>query len=132
MGAVPPHRLFASSLYQNEVMGLQVANRMALQAKLLRGFGDPIRLAILNALRDSPRTVTELVQLLGTSQSNTSNHLACLRDCGLVHDARNGRHVQYRLSSEPVSELLQASETLLDTVLAGILECARYAGAADE
>ena len=55
-----------------------------LQSKLFRGFGDPARLNILQVLRNGPMTVSEIVAATCMSQSNTSNHLRCLRECGLV------------------------------------------------
>lgn len=57
-------------------------NKSRLKAKLFRGFGDPSRLSILDALRNGPLTVSELIEATGLSQSNVSNHLGCLRDCG--------------------------------------------------
>jgi DNA-binding transcriptional ArsR family regulator len=55
-----------------------------LQAKLFRGFADPSRLSILQSLRESEHTVGELVEVTGLTQPNVSNHLSCLRDCGLL------------------------------------------------
>ena len=83
-------------------------------ARMFRGFGDPTRLAILRALLDGERRVTDLVEAVGGSQSNVSGHLACLRECGLVVD-RPGerRQVFYRLSGDEVTELLRAAERLL-------------------
>jgi DNA-binding transcriptional ArsR family regulator len=62
----------------------QVHQGTALKAKLFRGFSDTSRLAILEKLRAGPLTVGALVEKTGLSQSNVSNHLGCLRDCGLV------------------------------------------------
>ncbi|MDW8234953.1 MAG: metalloregulator ArsR/SmtB family transcription factor, partial [Roseiflexaceae bacterium] len=73
-----------------------------LQAKLFRGFADPSRLAILEALRDGALTVSEIVQITGLTQSNVSNHLGCLRDCGLVTATPQGRFVYYELSDKRV------------------------------
>ncbi len=86
----------------------------ALAARLFRGLADPTRLAILLALLDGERRVTDLVEAVGGSQSNVSGHLACLRECGLVVD-RPGerRQVFYRLSGPEVTELLEAAERLL-------------------
>ena len=67
-----------------------------LQAKLFRGFGDPARLAILQVLKSGPVTVSEIVTATGMSQSNTSNHLGCLRECGLVAAEQRGRYVTGR------------------------------------
>jgi ArsR family transcriptional regulator, cadmium/lead-responsive transcriptional repressor len=49
------------------------------QAKLFRGFSDPSRLSILDALQNGAPTVSEIVTETGLTQSNVSNHLACLR-----------------------------------------------------
>jgi DNA-binding transcriptional ArsR family regulator len=99
---------------------------IALKAKLFRGFADSSRLAILDALRDKSLTVTEIVTLTGLSQSNVSNHLACLRDCGLVSSSQQGRYVRYRLSDERDAAILSLSEELLADVAKGVYECTRY------
>ncbi len=60
-----------------------------LVAKYFRGLGDPIRLQILELLRDEGElSVGELVERLGEQQPTVSNHLACLRWCGFIDDAR--------------------------------------------
>ena len=97
-----------------------------LQAKLFRGFGDASRLGILSVLRQGPLTVTEILEKTGLSQSNASNHLACLRDCGLVTAKQDGRHVTYHLSDDRVGELLELGESLLSDVARGVYECTRY------
>jgi DNA-binding transcriptional ArsR family regulator len=98
---------------------------VALKAKLFRGFADPSRLAILHALRDGPQTVTEIVEASGFSQPNVSNHLACLRDCGLVAAEQKGRFVRYRLSDERVGKLLALADELLADVALGVYQCTR-------
>ena len=97
-----------------------------LQAKLFRGFGDPSRLGILDALRNGPLTVGEIVETTGLSQPNVSNHLGCLRDCGLVVAEQEGRYVTYHLSDDRVGELLALAESLLADVARGVYECTRY------
>jgi DNA-binding transcriptional ArsR family regulator len=103
-----------------------ITQPIELQAKLFRGFGDPSRLMILTALRNGPLTVSEIVKATGLSQSNVSNHLGCLRDCGLVVAQQNWRHVTYHLSDERVAELLELAESLLSDVARGVYECVRY------
>ena len=98
-----------------------------LQAKLFRGFADPSRLSILEALRDGERTVSDLVQTTGLTQPNVSNHLSCLRDCGLVTVRQQGRFAYYSLSDERVAQLLQLGDELLAEVARGVYECTRYA-----
>jgi ArsR family transcriptional regulator, cadmium/lead-responsive transcriptional repressor len=99
---------------------------IALKAKFYRGFGDASRLSILEALGAKPLTVGEIVERTGLSQSNASNHLSCLRDCGLVVSAQEGRYVRYALSDERVSRLLSMADELLADVARGVYECARY------
>ena len=101
-------------------------SKTELQAKLFRGFGDPSRLGILDVLRNGPLTVSEIVEATGLSQPNVSNHLGCLRDCGLVIAEQEGRYVTYHLSDDRVGELLALAESLLADVARGVYECTRY------
>lgn len=98
-----------------------------LQAKLFRGFADRSRLAILEALRGGALTVTEIVEATGLTQSNVSNHLACLRDCGLVTATQQGRFVYYELSDWRVGQLLSLADELLADVAKGVSQCPSYA-----
>jgi ArsR family transcriptional regulator len=84
-----------------------------LGARLFRGFADPTRLAVVQALAKGERRVADLVAEVGSSQPNVSGHLACLKGCGLVHDRPEGRQVFYRIASPEVLELLEAAERLL-------------------
>ncbi len=96
------------------------------KARLFRGFSDPSRLKILEALRAGERTVGAIVEQTSLSQSNVSNHLSCLRDCGLVAAEQRGKYVAYRLSDARVDELLTLAEVLLADVARGVYECTRY------
>jgi DNA-binding transcriptional ArsR family regulator len=80
---------------------------------VFRGLADPARLSCLLAVREQPRTVTEVVAVTGLSQPNVSKHLACLRVCGLVRAERSGRFVSYQLAQAQIEVLLQATEALL-------------------
>lgn len=101
-------------------------NPIELQAKLFRGFSDPSRLSILESLRDGAITVSEIVELTGLSQPNVSNHLGCLRECGLVVAKQQGRFVYYELSDKRVDQLLLLADALLADVAKGVYECVRY------
>lgn len=70
-----------------------------LHASVCKGLADPKRLLILNALRDGERSVTDLVEDLDIPQANVSQHLAVLRDRGLVAGRRDGQWVYYSLTS---------------------------------
>ncbi len=99
---------------------------LSLRAKLFRGLADSSRLAILDRLRAGPRSVSQIVELTGLSQSNTSNHLACLIDCGLIAREQQGRYVFYRLSDEKIKGLLETADELLAEVARGVYECTHY------
>lgn len=99
---------------------------LELKAKLFRGFSDTSRLSILEALRDKPLNVGEIVQATGLSQSNISNHLGCLRDCGLVTSEQEGRFTYYRLTDDRIDSLLRVAEELLSDVAKGVYQCTRY------
>ena len=97
-----------------------------IQAKLFRGFSDPSRLSILGTLNNGALTVGEIVEATGLTQSNVSNHLACLRDCGLVTAEQQGRFVYYELSDKRVGQLLTLADELLADVAKGVYECTHY------
>lgn len=97
-----------------------------IKAKLFRGFADPSRLSIIEALREGKQSVGELVDMTGLSQPNVSNHLRCLADCDLVRSEREGRYIHYRLSDDRIETILKQSEQLLSEVARGVFECTRY------
>ena len=67
---------------------------------------DPTRCRILLALLEGPTYPADLADSLGLGRTNISNHLACLRGCGLVRSAREGRQVRYELASERLAHAL--------------------------
>lgn len=82
-------------------------------AELLRAAGDPIRLRILNILRQGSICVCDLQEVLNLAQPTVSRHLAVLRSVGLVLDTRRGNRVLYSLapaswpSLQAIFELLE-------------------------
>lgn len=107
-------------------MTTRISRPTATKAKLFRGFSDLSRLSLLEALRDGPLTVTALIERTGLTQSNVSNHLACLRDCGLVIASRHQRYTLYQLSDKRVALLLSVAEELLTETARGIDACPHY------
>jgi DNA-binding transcriptional ArsR family regulator len=77
-----------------------------------RALGCRLRLALLHTLAAGEAPVGELVVSTGATQSNVSNHLAVLREAGLVAADRTGRTVRYRLASPHVGELVKALGTV--------------------
>lgn len=96
------------------------------RAKLFRGLADPSRLAIVDALCDGPLVVHEIVGRTGLTQSNVSNHLRCLSDCGLVASMRDGRFVRYRITSPWIAGFLHDADALLEAVAQGVEACCNY------
>jgi DNA-binding transcriptional ArsR family regulator len=66
-------------------------------AELLAALAAPERLRIIRYLRDGPRNVTEIAEMLKTPVVNASHHLAVLRHAGLVRNEKQGRFVMYSL-----------------------------------
>lgn len=100
-------------------------------AKLFHGLSDPTRLRILLALMSHEQRVTDLVTAIGTSQSNVSGHLACLRDCGLVTSRPEGRQNYYSIATADVTELLSAAQRLLAAVGPAVALCPNLEEEAD-
>jgi DNA-binding transcriptional ArsR family regulator len=66
---------------------------------------DPMRRQILDLLRERPRLVGELVDLLGLSQPGISKHLRVLREVGLVSVRQDAQRRWYELRPEPLAEV---------------------------
>src|SRR5919106_66413 len=98
-------------------------------AKYFRGFGDPTRLRILEALRDGERSVGELVELIHAPQPKVSAHLACLRWCGFVETRRDHRTVYYRIADKRVLKMLELAHALLESNAEHVAACRRIDGA---
>ena len=77
-----------------------------LVASMCKALNDSKRLLLLYALRYGRYTVTELCELIEAPQSNTSQHLAVLRDRGLVEAERQGNNVVYSLRHPKVIDAI--------------------------
>jgi DNA-binding transcriptional ArsR family regulator len=106
-------------------MSIQL-QKLSIKAKLFRGLGDTTRLSILEILREGEKTASDIVKKTGQSQSNTSNHLSCLLDCGLVSNRREGKNIFYKLSNGKIIKLLEESDAILTEFAYGIYSCVNY------
>ena len=93
---------------------LTIATHAEVLARFGHALSDPTRSRILLALREGPAYPAELADALGVSRTKLSNHLACLRGCGLVVALPEGRRTRYELA-EP--KLAHALADLLGVVL---------------
>ncbi len=76
-------------------------------AERFRILGEPMRIRLLDALRDGPATVGELQRATGSSQQNVSKHLAVLLGGGLVSRSREGNFARYAIADEGVFDLCE-------------------------
>lgn len=71
-----------------------------------KALADPIRCRLLIALREAPAYPSDLADALGVSRTRLSNHLTCLRDCGLVVAIPEGRRTRYELADARLGHAL--------------------------
>ncbi|WP_345645182.1 metalloregulator ArsR/SmtB family transcription factor [Streptomyces tremellae] len=95
---------------------LTLAPEVEVLARFGRALADPIRCQLLLALRETPRHPSELAEAIGVSRSRLSNHLACLRDCGLVVAVPDGRRTRYELADARLGQALDALRTAVVAV----------------
>ncbi|MCX7891017.1 MAG: metalloregulator ArsR/SmtB family transcription factor [Burkholderiales bacterium] len=75
-------------------------------ARAMKAISHPLRLKILCVLGDGEQSVQDIVDAVGTSQSNISQHLAILRDKGVLRTRPDANRVYYRVSDERTLQLI--------------------------
>lgn len=108
-----PFDLVSSRLYSHYM--LTKASRTDVMNRLGRAMADPTRSRILLSLLEGPGYPAQLSRELDLTRSNVSNHLTCLRGCGIVVATPEGRQTRYEIADP---HLTRAMSVLLDTVLA--------------
>lgn len=99
-----------------------------LQAEVLKTLASPRRIEILHELARGPIEVGRLAEAIGASQPNVSQHLAVLRNAGVVEAVRNGREVRYGLVDPDVMVACGLMRTVLERRLTRLGEMAANAG----
>lgn len=94
---------------------LTIASRIDVMNRLGRAMADPTRSRILLELLSGPGYPARLSESLGLTRTNVSNHLACLRGCGIVVATAEGRQTRYEIADP---HLTRAITLLVETVLA--------------
>jgi DNA-binding transcriptional ArsR family regulator len=87
------------------------------KAQLFRVLGHPVRIRILELLTDGERTVGDLQAELSLDSSGTSQHLAALRQLGVLESRRAGTSTYYRIRDPRVSQLLAVAKQILTSAL---------------
>ena len=95
-------------------------------ARRFRVIGEPMRIRLLDALRDGPLTINELAEALGASQQNISKHVGVLAQAGIVGREKDGNRVRCSIADDTIFELcelvcggLRHQLAELDDLLAG-------------
>jgi DNA-binding transcriptional ArsR family regulator len=96
---------------------------MELKVKFVRGFGDKTRLQILKCIKEGEKTVSQIVGELQGSQSNISQHLACLKGCGIIVGRQESKFIYYALRNEQVKQLLDMFDKVLSQVQTEVSLC---------
>ena len=76
-------------------------------ARRFRVLGDPLRVRMLDLLRDEELSVNALAERLGAGQQNVSKHLSVLADAAVLARRKDGNHVYYRIADEGVFALCE-------------------------
>lgn len=93
-------------LYCRGMLETVTLSHTASLARLGHALSDETRARVLLALREAPAFPSDLADALGVSRQKLSNHLACLRGCGLVEGVKEGRNTWYRLSDPHLAAAL--------------------------
>ncbi len=83
------------------------------QAKLFKALMHPVRLAILDTLKDGEQCVCHLEATLGYRQAYISQHLMVLREANLVEDHRDGWNIFYRITQPEIYAVLKVVRQML-------------------
>lgn len=112
--------------------GMQISTPTDALARFGHALSDHTRTRVLLVLRDGPAYPADLADLVGVSRQTMSNHLTCLRGCGLVVAIPEGRRTRYELTDPRIGHAL---DDLLSLVLVVDPDCGRPsepAGLSDE
>jgi len=91
-------------------MTSEESKRYELRAHMFKALAHPMRIFMLEKLKDRPWCVCELAVEVGIDKSVASKHLSQLKDAGLIEDERKGTLVEYRLTAPCVLDLADCAE----------------------
>ncbi|MFW9984319.1 MAG: ArsR/SmtB family transcription factor [Candidatus Odinarchaeota archaeon] len=90
-----------------------------LQAEICKVMANPKRIRIIALLKDQEKSVTEIAESLGISQSNTSQHLMIMKAKGVVKSRRVGREIRYSIAVPELSLACEFVGRALEKIVAG-------------
>ncbi|MFX1510324.1 MAG: ArsR/SmtB family transcription factor [Promethearchaeota archaeon] len=89
-----------------------------LQAEICKVLANPKRIRIIHILKDTEKTVTEISQELGITQSNTSQHLMKMKTKGVLKSRRDGREIYYSIAVPELSIACEFVGRALEKIVA--------------
>jgi DNA-binding transcriptional ArsR family regulator len=105
----------------------QLAN---FKAEFFKALAHPIRIRILDRLRDGEKSVNELSEALQIEQANVSQQLAILRVRNIVVGKKSGSNVYYSISDRTIFKLLDVAKIIFNNHLVGVRDMLQEIGAA--
>lgn len=84
-----------------------------IQAGLCKAMSHPVRQEILHVLRDGPKTVSEICDLLGQPQASVSRHLSVLRNERILSAERNSQYVAYQIANMKMVDICELMREVL-------------------
>ena len=93
-------------------MAVSICLDMGTLSRIGMALADPTRRRVLVQLTGGPAYPAQMAEAFGTTRANLSNHLACLRECGLVTATAEGRRVRYELADQRLAEGLRILASL--------------------
>jgi DNA-binding transcriptional ArsR family regulator len=90
------------------------------KAEFFKALAHPVRISILDALRDQPLTVNEISQRFKIEPANASQQLAVLRNKNIIVARKEGSNVFYSVSDPAIFKLLDAAKEIFNNQLAGV------------
>jgi len=93
------------------------------KVKFLQGFSNKTRVQILECLKENEKTVSQIVHEVEATQSSISQHLSCLRECGLIVSRQEGKYVYYKIRNEKIGSLLSMFDEVLLDIQQNISSC---------
>ena len=97
-----------------------------IKMKFLHGFSNKTRIQILDSIKEEEKTVSQIVDDLNGNQSNISQHLTCLKGCGLIVGRQDGKYVYYRVRNQLIRDLLTMFDVVLEDIENNIACCENH------
>lgn len=96
------------------------------KVNFLHGFSHRTRIQILDCIKENEKTVSEIVDKIEGNQSNISQHLSCLKGCGLIKGRQQGKYIYYSLRNQHVRDLLTMIDVVLDETQEDMGHCENH------